>query len=353
MTENNNKKRAAYEAICAYQLSLEDSQNWNEDEFNQFKANYQPHNKSHEQVMLGFIRHITLIKNKQRDLLSNELRIPEGIQSKWVIALQRALKDFWQNPEISSTRSLEILRSNKNRSQMPSLDTSVVRKIVELMQEKKAEEELSLVEEEPTGIDFSLYESVLIEYLNDVITQAFETEIKTSEADDAVIKEGIDNKLQSTLDSLTTSLPLTKKVLVDPEHLKSEVAQITSDFIKNWFSTDLVRGIRNDLMVTALSKVEEGASSIPNKIPDSVVEQIYEIISKNEVLEINGDDDITRYFIEETDLFDYYVSANLSSTYPKFAAFRNALFIQNDAKVILGANNARYYSFPVPEKDVD
>lgn len=344
----SNTERGYYEALASFQLDLKDSQNWNENEFEYFSKNYRPHDKSHDLIMLGFIRHLTLIRDEERNYLSDNLRIPEGIQSNWSTKLQQTLNEFWQDPEISSTKSLEIVRANRNRSKMPSVETGIINKIVDKL--KQAKENAVDKKIQVADIDVSLFEVAIVDFVNEVLQKSLSTEISVNSDDVEKIDGALSNSVSEVIERHTTQVPIINRTLIDKDAAIADIKKHVVEFIKQWFSNEMVLEIKSDLINTAKSKLEEMDTMVPPEIPKSIQEQISALVEEKEVLEIDNDQTYSRYFVNEIDVIDYYVSAKLNSSYSSYSDFLNALMIHQDAKIILGPSDERYVSFPMESK---
>jgi len=84
----------------SFQQSLKESENWNEQRFKLYE--YSPVKATNDMVMLGFIRHNTIVTEQQKEYLANKVGIPVGIQQKWELKLENHLRDFWQQAKSSS-----------------------------------------------------------------------------------------------------------------------------------------------------------------------------------------------------------------------------------------------------------
>ena len=341
--EEKDKHKVDYEAKGAYQLQLKDGSNWNQAEFEHFKSTYVPHSKSYELIMLGFIRHLTIISNRYREHLS-EIGIPEGIQATYNIKLQEALKSLWKDPEIYEKQSLEILRAASNSSAMPDIDTSVVSNLFISLEDHKEKHSGDFDFER--YVDTSTYREDLIKILDDTLVKAYATDVEINKSDLAKIEIAIKPQLKKILESKVKQIPLINKELVDRAGLEALLLDFMKTFIGKWFSDELVTEVKQDLTETAKSKVKELNKDTLPRIPKAILDQIYEQISSSEVLELRKAQSESRYFINEAHLIDFYIDSKVFSTYPKYSMFITALETHHDAKVIIGPKNQRFITFP-------
>lgn len=341
--------RSYYEALASFQLELKKDVAWNENEFQYFLKEYRPHDKSNDLVMLGFIRHLTLIKDKERDYLRQTLRVPEGTQSNWTIKLQKALELVWRDTEINSVKSAEVIRGNRNRNKMPSVETGVINKIVENL--KKAKEVSDAKDAGKIAVDLSEYELVISEYMDALLSSSLDTEIIASEEDMAKVDSLLNESISKSIATHSIEIPFINKTVINKDTIVNDIRKDAAKIIEGWFNEGFVGEIRKELLKTAKSKLKEVEKSVRPNLPKAVEEQLVNLVSEKEVLELGREQARSRYFVSETDVIDYYVSANMLSYYPSYRDFLSALKNHLSAKIILGVDEERYVSLPMKGSD--
>ncbi len=130
MSNKNQKIREALSKKLSFQQQLPPSEYWSDQRFLLFEQNIpQPTDDS---VMLGFLRHTSLINKKQKQYIQDTLGVSEGIQQKWELDFENHMRSFWNKSPVLVESDPRQQMLNSSQKFFPELPNKIAETLADL-----------------------------------------------------------------------------------------------------------------------------------------------------------------------------------------------------------------------------